>query len=166
MSSSPPATPVAHGRADANRAGPVGIVPLAPWSPSPSPSLSPSPVLTPAPVTGTLSADVTQFALPGADGNYGGTVNLSALGGPVTWHVIPSGPVVISGARSGLLAPGQPYAFAFSIDPAAQVNAGTAWIMFWPGDIRVEITWRALPVPSSSPVVTDTPSDTPSPLPS
>jgi len=167
MSSSPPATPVAHGRADANRAGPVGIVPPAPWSPSPSPSLSPSPVLTPAPVAGTLSADVTQFALPGADGNYGGTVNLSALGGPVTWHVIPSGPVVISGARSGLLAPGQQsYALAFSVDPAAQASAGTAWITFWPGDIRVEITWQALPVPSSSPVVTDTPSDTPSPLPS
>ena len=158
MSSSPPATPVAHGRADANRAGPAGIVPLAPWSPLPSPSLSPSPVLTPAPVTGTLSADVTAADLSSGQQV---TITLYANGAPVNWHAWCSDAADVSvSAASGTASPGMPSLLTLTPAPA-QDGVPATECHIWPGAIQVAVTLPQ-PVPSASPAATDTPTPGPS----
>ena len=151
------------GRPDARSSAPAAVPPL-PVSSVPPPPVPPSPAQAPATTAaGTLQADVTEATLPDADGNYSGTVNLSATGGLVTWHATcPDPDVIIDGSHVGTLDPaGQPYALTFSIDPAAQAIGGSAVITLWPGDIQVEVTWAALPVPSPSPVVSDTSIPTP-----
>ena len=160
MSSSPPATPVAHGGVDANRAGPAGIVPLAPWSPSPSPSLSPSPVLTPAPVTGTLSADVTAADLSSGQQV---TITLTASGAPAAWGAWCDDKAdVLLSATSGTARPGFPSYLTLSLAPQPdEATATTCHI--WPGGFRIAVLLPGPPPPSPSPAVT--PSDTPSPTP-
>ena len=158
MSSSPPATPVAHGGVDANRAGPAGIVPLAPWSPSPSPSLSPSPVLTPAPVTGTLSADVAAADLSSGQQV---TITLTASGAPVNWHAWCSDAADVSvSAASGTASPGMPSLLTLTPAPA-QDGVPATECHIWPGAIQVAVTLPQ-PVPSASPAATDTPTPGPS----
>lgn len=159
MSSSPPATPVAHGGVDANRAGPAGIVPLAPWSPSPSPSLSPSPVLTPAPVTGTLSADVTAADLSSGQQV---TITLTASGAPAAWGAWCDDKAdVLLSATSGTARPGFPSYLTLSLAPQPdEATATTCHI--WPGGFRIAVTLPGPLVPSSAPAPSDTPSPDPS----
>lgn len=159
MSSSPPATPVAHGGVDANRAGPAGIVPLAPWSPSPSPSLSPSPVLTPAPVTGTLSADVAAADLSSGQQV---TITLTASGAPAAWGAWCDDKAdVLLSATSGTARPGFPSYLTLSLAPQPdEATATTCHI--WPGGFRIAVTLPGPLVPSSAPAPSDTPSPDPS----
>ena len=159
MSSSPPATPVAHGGVDANRAGPAGIVPLAPWSPSPSPSLSPSPVLTPAPVTGTLSADVTAADLSSGQQV---TITLTASGAPAAWGAWCDDKAdVLLSATSGTARPGFPSYLTLSLAPQPdEATATTCHI--WPGGFRIAVTLPGPLVPSTAPAPSDTPSPDPS----
>ena len=160
MSSSPPATPVAHGGVDANRAGPAGIVPLAPWSPSPSPSLSPSPVLTPAPVTGTLSADVTAADLSSGQQV---TITLTASGAPAAWGAWCDDKAdVLLSATSGTARPGFPSYLTLSLAPQPdEATATTCHI--WPGGFRIAVTLPGPPLPSLAPTPSDTPAPDPSP---
>ena len=160
MSSSPPATPVAHGRADANRAGPAGIVPLAPWSPSPSPSLSPSPVLTPAPVTGTLSADVTAADLSSGQQV---TITLTASGAPAAWGAWCDDKAdVLLSATSGTARPGFPSYLTLSLAPQPDEATATTCHV-WPGGFRIAVTLPGPPLPSLAPTPSDTPAPDPSP---
>ena len=160
MSSSPPATPVAHGGVDANRAGPAGIVPLAPWSPSPSPSLSPSPVLTPAPVTGTLSADVTAADLSSGQQV---TITLTASGAPAAWGAWCDDKAdVLLSATSGTARPGFPSYLTLSLAPQPDEATATTCHV-WPGGFRIAVTLPGPPLPSLAPTPSDTPAPDPSP---
>ena len=159
MSSSPPATPVAHGGVDANRAGPAGIVPLAPWSPTPSPSLSPSPVLTPAPVTGTLSADVTAADLSSGQQV---TITLTASGAPAAWGAWCDDKAdVLLSATSGTARPGFPSYLTLSLAPQPDEATATTCHV-WPGGFRIAVTLPGPLVPSTAPAPSDTPSPDPS----
>ena len=163
MSSSPPATPVAHGRADANRAGPAGIVPLAPWSPPPS-SAPPAVAPTPTPSAGQLAlSSVTADLSSGQQV----TITLYALGGDVTWHAWCGGQDVTLSAGSGTAAPGVPSLLVFSAAPA-QDGAVVARCHVWPGGYSVSVLLPIPPSPSPSaspspaPAITDTPTPDPS----
>ena len=159
---SPPAPGPSASRsagADARAAGLAGIVPLAPWSPSPSPSLSPSPVLTPAPVTGTLSADVTAADLSSGQQV---TITLTASGAPVAWGAWCDDKAdVLLSATSGTARPGFPSYLTLSLAPQPdEATATTCHI--WPGGFRIAVTLPGPLVPSSAPAPSDTPSPDPS----
>ncbi len=127
----PPAAPVAHGGVDANRAGPAGIVPLAPWSPPPS-SAPPAVAPTPTPSAGQLAlSSVTADLSSGQQV----TITLYALGGDVTWHAWCGGQDVTLSAGSGTAAPGVPSLLVFSAAPA-QDGAVVARCHVWPGGDR------------------------------
>ena len=163
MSSSPPAAPVAHGGVDANRAGPAGIVPLAPWSPPPS-SAPPAVAPTPTPSAGQLAlSSVTADLSSGQQV----TITLYALGGDVTWHAWCGGQDVTLSAGSGTAAPGVPSLLVFSAAPA-QDGAVVARCHVWPGGYSVSVLLPIPPSPSPSaspspaPAITDTPTPDPS----
>ena len=121
-----------------------------------SPSASPSPSSQSRP--GVLAADTGELNFPDSNGDYNGSVNLSAAGAAVTWHAVCGDPDVVLTASQGTVYPdGQPYPLSVSIDAAAQAVGGSATITLWPGEIRVTITWQALVAPS--------PADSPSPDP-
>ena len=159
---SPPAPGPSASRsagADARAAGLAGIVPLAPWSPSPSPSLSPSPVLTPAPVTGTLSADVTAADLSSGQQV---TITLTASGAPAAWGAWCDDKAdVLLSATSGTARPGFPSYLTLSLAPQPdEATATTCHI--WPGGFRIAVTLPGPLVPSTAPAPSDTPSPDPS----
>jgi len=161
---SPPAAGPSASRsagADARAAGQVGIVPLVPWSPAPSPSASPSPSLTPAPVTGTLTVSAQTVDL-----TFGQpvTITLTASGGTVAWGAWCGGTDVVLSAGRGTAAPGAPSYLTFTPAPS-QDGATTAECHVWPSGAEIAVL-LPLPQPSASPAadpVTDTPAPDPSP---
>jgi len=153
--------PVNHGNADANRAGELGVIPLAPWSlPSASPSASPPP--SPSPSAGTLTASTAGLTL-GADGvTYSGQVTITAQGAGVTWGAVSSDSADVTvSAVAGFLGAGQSVWLTISVAPGAQASAGSAVVRVYPG-IVIDVSWLAAPPPSASPAATDTPTPDPS----
>ena len=107
-------------------------------------------------VSGTLAVTSgnTQLSL-GLDGiTYSGSVTVMAQGGDVKWGATSNSPdVTVStpDGLSGVLGDGSAVTFTISVDPSAQLSAGSATVRIWPG-ITISVTWLALPVvPSVDP---------------
>lgn len=118
------------------------------------PSAASSPAVS---VAGTLAVTSgnTQLSL-GLDGiTYSGSVTVTAQGGDVKWGATSNSPDVTVSAPdglSGVLGDGGAETFTISVNPSAQLSAGSATVRIWPG-VTISVTWIALPVVSVPSVV-------------
>ncbi len=114
----------------------------------------------PGPATGRLSVSPGHLTL----GSHGtGTLLVHALGGEVTWHASPTGPIRLAAATGDLTA-GATETVAVQ---ALSHRPGTAAITFQPGGATVLVSWNTpppkTPTPTTPPTTSPPPTTPPPP---